>query len=114
DDQHDPEPRMDPTRRGAAAEQARQPVEARVEQRQPADHQQDEADRHDPMVDAGTAGVTRDLHRLFAVAMLGGHGLPSRSFSAFSSSSSVTRLAPARRWWTTPNAAVMPRSARPA
>ena len=53
DQQHDADPRMDRSRPLAAAEQARQPEQHRVEHREARQHQQHEAAGGDPVVDPG-------------------------------------------------------------
>ena len=78
-----------------AAEQGGQEEERRVEQRHAAEEQQHERDRDHPMVDPGRSGIAAN-ENVTVGFFFDCHVLPpSASFSAFSSSSSVTRLGPA-------------------
>src|SRR5262245_995245 len=104
---------MKPTHNLATAEQGGQRVEAGMEQRQAAEQQGDERRRHDPVIDAGAAGIAAHTNMRAALGLIA-HDLPPASLSALSSSSSETRLAPCRMWWMKPAAAVRPMTAMPA
>ncbi|KAG0924352.1 hypothetical protein G6F32_013947 [Rhizopus arrhizus] len=87
--------RVQDARPRPAAEQLGQRKQGRVEHRQPGQRGQHEADRHDPVVDAGRRAVADDLPRVRCVL----HGRCSSSIffascSASSSSSSFTVLRP--------------------
>src|SRR5262249_37748618 len=110
--QDDPQDRVQPAYHLPSAEQRAERVETGVEQGQAAQQKKHECARHDPVVDAGAAGVARHADVRCGIGIA--HLPPPARRSALSSSSSVTRFGPRNRWWMTPAAAVSPIRARPA
>src|SRR5262249_49751287 len=120
EEQHHPDPGVDGTRRLPPAEQAGQEEQARMEHREAGECKQDEADRSDPVIDAGGSGVAIDDHRvagMHLVARLDVVGSLARRSAiclARVSSSGLTFLAPFTKYSTKPMAVTAPTAASPA
>src|SRR5690606_27540009 len=93
--QHQPNPGMQLARRLQSAKQYAQRIECRIKEREPAQHQENGADRNDPVVYAGAPGISAHTN-VRRTVVLTHYEFPPASLSAFSSSSSDTRFGPCR------------------